>query len=297
MKFSRVLWLSVRRHVRRHASVALGTTLLLAAVAGFAPRQSWLFSTGIVTLGAVLLYCVYVLAAMAGLVFGAGDELRRKTSHVLACVTVIAVFVATRSPTALTAFCGIQLAWYLYSQKSARFKLLRQISVDRRDGSRSAGEMLFAPCIALTGWLAGEPSFAWLTGTLLLAMGDTAAALAGKRFGRHRYQSFGGIKSVEGSAAFLLVAMLVVFALAQGPQVLPQPAGLFTFCLALTLVEAVSGYGSDNLSIPLFSVIVLADPAAMAGPSGLLWVSAVLLAALVMRNRPGAAPRLSIHKE
>jgi dolichol kinase len=234
---------------------------------------------------------------MAGLVFGAGDELRRKTSHVLACVAVVAVFVATRSPTALTAFCVIQLAWYLYSQNSARLKLLRQISVDRRDGSRSAGEMLFAPCIALTGWLAGEPSFAWLTGASLLAVGDTAAALAGKRFGRHRYQSFGGIKSVEGSAAFLLVAVLVVFALAQALQVSLPPSGLLAFCLALTLVEAVSGYGSDNLSIPLSAVIVLADPAALAGPSGLLWLSAVLFAALLIRNRPGAAPRLPIYKE
>jgi dolichol kinase len=195
------------------------------------------------------------------------------------------VFVATRSPAALTAFCLIQLTWYLYSQNSPRLKLLRQISVERRDGSRSAGELLFAPCIALTGWLAGEPSFAWLTGIALLAVGDTAAALAGQRFGRHRYRSFGGGKSVEGSVAFLLAAAVMSIALAQWLQAPVSPAVLLAFCLAITLVEAVSGYGSDNLSIPLFAVIVLGEPAALAGPMGLLVVAAALVAALAIRNR------------
>ena len=62
-------------------------------------------------------------------------------------------------------------------------------------------------------------------------------------------------------------------------------AVLLSFCLAITLVEAVSGYGSDNLSIPLFAVIVLGDPAALAGPMGLLAVAAALVAALAIRNR------------
>jgi len=77
-----------------------------------------------------------------------------------------------------------------------------------------------------------------------IILGDTAAALVGRRWGRHR---FGG-KSFEGSAAFFVCAAAWAVIL---PGV-PLNWGLAAALLA-TAVEATSGLIDDNVSVPLVS--------------------------------------------
>jgi dolichol kinase len=91
------------------------------------------------------------------------------------------------------------------------------------------------------------PKVIALTALSILIVSDTSAALIGRRFGRHGFLT----KSVEGSSAFFLTAILVV---AVAPKIdyrlgeyLIGGAG----ALVGALVEA-SGIGlDDNLSIPL----------------------------------------------
>jgi len=83
----------------------------------------------------------------------------------------------------------------------------------------------------------------------MVALADTVAALAGKAFGRHRF----GHKSLEGSAAFLVTALLIVTVVPN----LNMQAGL-VMALTATGTEAFDmRIGSfkvdDNLTIPLFS--------------------------------------------
>jgi dolichol kinase len=75
-----------------------------------------------------------------------------------------------------------------------------------------------------------------------IILGDTAAALVGRRWGRHRF----GHKSYEGSIAFLVCAAVWAFIV---PGV-PLGWGLAAAFLA-TLVEATSGLIDDNVSVPL----------------------------------------------
>jgi len=75
-------------------------------------------------------------------------------------------------------------------------------------------------------------------------LGDTAAALIGRRWGRHRF----GSKSWEGSTAFFVCAAAWAIVL---PGV-PLGWGLAAAFLA-TLVEATSGLIDDNVSVPLVS--------------------------------------------
>lgn len=75
-----------------------------------------------------------------------------------------------------------------------------------------------------------------------IILGDTAAALIGRRWGRHKY----GDKSYEGSAAFFICAALWAVVLPGIPLVW----GLLAAFLA-TLVEATSGLIDDNVSVPL----------------------------------------------
>lgn len=92
-----------------------------------------------------------------------------------------------------------------------------------------------------------------------MTWGDAFAAIVGKRWGAHQFTILGQTRSVEGSLAMFglsLVATwiaLVVFA---------QPIGtsLVIACLValvVTMVEAMSPFGIDNLTVPLTSALVL----------------------------------------
>jgi len=75
-------------------------------------------------------------------------------------------------------------------------------------------------------------------------IGDAAAALAGRRFGRIKWGR--GSKTMEGSLAFLLTALMVI----------PIIPGVkfwtgFLACLGACLAEALPGPVNDNLRVPL----------------------------------------------
>jgi dolichol kinase len=91
------------------------------------------------------------------------------------------------------------------------------------------------------------PKIIVITAFAILIISDTSAALVGRRFGRHRFLT----KSVEGSSAFFVSALLVV---AVAPKVAYLPAEYLIGSAAALLgavVEASALGLDDNLSIPL----------------------------------------------
>lgn len=117
----------------------------------------------------------------------------------------------------------------------------------------SIGEFAFTGGVALAFVLAHDRPAAYAAAILTLALGDTAAALIGRSFGRHRYAVGRARKSVEGSCAFFAVAVLVG-ALVPGALGL---AAVAAFALATTLAEALAGDGLDNAAIPLAGLLAL----------------------------------------
>ena len=96
------------------------------------------------------------------------------------------------------------------------------------------------------------PKIIAITCFSMVAISDTMAALAGKKFGRHKI----GEKSLEGSLAFLVSALLII---AIVPR-LDLIAGIIT-ALTATAVEALSlrinnFKVDDNLTIPLTSALI-----------------------------------------
>ncbi|MBA3531072.1 MAG: hypothetical protein H0T73_04025 [Ardenticatenales bacterium] len=98
-----------------------------------------------------------------------------------------------------------------------------------------------------------------LSALLTLALGDAAAALVGQRFGQHKYKVLGSERSLEGSAAmFVVTAGAVGATLALSDM--PRDRALKNTLLAAagaTLVEAVSPYGVDNLTVPASVALIL----------------------------------------
>ena len=95
------------------------------------------------------------------------------------------------------------------------------------------------------------PKIIAITAFALVAVSDTVAALVGKKFGRHKI----GEKSLEGSAAFLLSAVIIVLCIPR----LSIGAGIL-MALSATLIEALTlKIGTmkidDNLTIPLAAAV------------------------------------------
>ena len=86
----------------------------------------------------------------------------------------------------------------------------------------------------------------------LVAVSDTLAAIIGKSFGKHRF----GQKSVEGSAAFFLSALIVV-SIVPGLNLFIGVIMAITATLTEAFMVRVGAFKiDDNLSIPLSSAIV-----------------------------------------
>jgi dolichol kinase len=116
-----------------------------------------------------------------------------------------------------------------------------------RDGDRKrlngATYVLLSACLCVAIF----PKVVVLTAFPILIISDTAAALVGRRYGRHTFLT----KSREGAGAFLVSALIVVgFA----PKIAYLPPEYLIGAVAAftgTVVESLSIAIDDNLSIPL----------------------------------------------
>jgi phytol kinase len=90
-----------------------------------------------------------------------------------------------------------------------------------------------------------------------MTWGDALAAVVGERIGRHRYTILGHTRSLEGSFVMLVVSALATW-LALGS--LSSSAAYVAIIVAwgATLIEAISPWGIDNLTVPAVSALILA---------------------------------------
>lgn len=81
------------------------------------------------------------------------------------------------------------------------------------------------------------------TAITFIIVGDVGSAMVGRRWGKHKLL---GSKTLEGSLAFLVIALLVTTAI---PYV-PWSVGVIGAVVA-TVAEALSIHRDDNLTVPL----------------------------------------------
>jgi dolichol kinase len=114
-----------------------------------------------------------------------------------------------------------------------------------KGGFTGASYILFTSAVSIALF----PKEIAIAAITFIIIGDIAAALVGRKWGRHRLI---GKKSLEGSSACLVSLILVSF-LIPGLTTLAGIAG----ALAATLAEAFSMKIDDNLAVPLVSGLVM----------------------------------------
>lgn len=181
---------------------------------------------------------------------GASPEWTRKFVHLGAClcIALYPYFGMSRHQLAVIA-AGFSVFLYLCRGTW----VTRSIAYVER---QSFGEVMMPVSVVIV-CLLDVNYLVFLCAYLVLGLSDSLASLLGQRFGvtplpllRHR-------KTYVGSAAFFLSCTVILVSAAWMAGVLSWPLALLFVLLGavLTLMEAVSQKGADNLSVPLASVL------------------------------------------
>ncbi|MCE2503059.1 MAG: dolichol kinase [Chlorobi bacterium] len=186
------------------------------------------------------------------------NEIRRKLIH-LGSISIPVVYWFLSQETALSilvpmtliaivteilrrAFPGFE-RWF----RSFFGPLLRPHESSTRPEINGATFVLISACLCIAIF----PKIIAITSFAVLIISDTASALYGRRFGKREFLR----KSVEGSGAFFVTAVIVVFVVAylsHAPREFVAFGGLAS--LVAMVVEGLSEGGSsidDNMTIPM----------------------------------------------
>ena len=140
---------------------------------------------------------------------------------------------------------------------SKKFHVFRSIHSVRR---KTYGEILFplgifvAATFASSGWI-------YMAAVLHLSVADGLAGLIGTRYlKRSKYVIAGNTKTIVGTAVFFAVSLGILASI-----MLADPAAygnhvmlvLAVLPMVTTLLENISPYGTDNLSVPMVVVLIL----------------------------------------
>jgi phytol kinase len=124
------------------------------------------------------------------------------------------------------------------------------------------GTVYFPLSFVLIVWFLWDQPHLLVASLMPMTWGDALAAVMGNRYGRRMYSFAGSTRSVEGSLTMFLaswVATLVALSLLAPDQITFTTAIGISAATAFgaTVVEGVSPWGIDNLTVPASSVAIL----------------------------------------
>jgi len=217
--------------------------------------------------GDILLY--FVICATTALVAHAllpiPSEVFRKILHLI-LLGSLAVWVLEFSTWWLSALSAVVFALAVYPLLSLaeHIKGYSALLTERKGGEIKHSLLVVFAMYALVaaicwGWLGDK--LLTLASIYAWGFGDAAAALVGKRFGRHHFTAQAICrKSWEGTLAMFTVSFVTVFVLLQLRGGLNGAEILFTAALTAAVSAVVELYtpnGMDTITCPLAAMVTL----------------------------------------
>lgn len=185
-------------------------------------------------------------------------ELTRKTVHFGTGILTLLFPVFLTSHLSVMFLCG---SFALLLMLSLKFNLLPSINaIDRESWGSLWFPLSVYICFIFYSHYAAHPLvnayILYYAPILTLAICDPVAALVGKRFPRGKFKVGKSSKTIAGSSGFFISSLLLNCCLVYAfePELFQQNwiwAAICALSLSSTLIEAISGKGIDNLSIPL----------------------------------------------
>lgn len=161
-----------------------------------------------------------------------------------------------------------------------RFKGYSTLLVERKPYEVKWSMVLFFTAFGIViavSWGIFDARFLAVASLFTWGFGDAAAALVGKRFGKHKLTArlIEGTKSVEGSVAMAITAFVLCAAVLLIKNVTPWFISLIAAAaaaIAATIVELYTLNGADTITCPLAALVVLAAILWVAGGIEPIWV-------------------------
>lgn len=181
------------------------------------------------------------------------DVTRKAALGAIGLWSVPAVHLYQAPERAAVPYLVLAVALYL----SFRFELLAAIE-DEGPGFGSVLTPLSAA--ALFAVVPSGRAYVAVAAILALSLGDTTAALVGRRLGTRRYRVRGHARTMEGTLALFLAASAAQTAALTTIGNLDVHQAVAFALIAGTVaavVEMASVYGSDNLTVPFASALTL----------------------------------------
>ena len=202
----------------------------------------------------LLIFLILILSEFLRRTKKLKPELTRKLVHISSGVLVafLPYFVDYQQIQILS------LAFLFVIGLSIKFNIFRSIHSVKRV---TKGEIFFAVSIGVCALL--QPAdWIFTVAILHLALADALAAIVGTKWGRRtHYTILSHGKSLLGSLAFFYASMVIFLGLiALSSTQLPSVYLLvLVIPTILTLLENISWYGADNLTVPLMTIFLLSS--------------------------------------
>jgi phytol kinase len=207
-----------------------------------------------------LLY-VFAVIGVAELLrrrFGYGSGFTRKVIHISVGMMSWGLPFLFENP---WPFVAAALFFAAVNLLDWRYGFLAAMASNDRSNLGTVYFPLAATAVVLLFW---ERPPLMVAALMPLTWGDGIAPVIGEAFGRHAYTVFGHRRTLQGSAAFFVAGLLFTWLalwLIPGPPQIEATTALGVAAVIMgstTLVEAVSLWGLDNLTVTGASMLILA---------------------------------------
>lgn len=217
----------------------------------------------LIAMGLFLAYFIFALlpVALLRLCFKVPFELMRKMLHLIATLSIFPLlYLFSTWHAAVLAACLFALIIYPVLKLIEKTALYRQYAVERSSGEFKHSLIIVMLSYAILifiywGILGPEWKYVAIVAVMAWGFGDAAAALVGKRFGRHHilHPWIEGSKTMEGTQAMFVTSGLAIFCtlffFTHQPWFVSLAIALLVapVCAA---VELFSRRGLDTLTVP-----------------------------------------------
>lgn len=196
-------------------------------------------------LGLIFVYgYVAILLIISEKILSKYPTFSRKFVHIMVGnVLLILPIFATRFAMTFLAAAPFILLTFLMSPKSP-IKLDHKVSTS----GHGLGLVYYAISWTVLAFFFFDQPWIIAVGIAAMSYGDGLASLIGQRYGEHKYNLLGDVKSIEGSLAMFLV---LIFSLTGVLLYYGQPINALNVVmvsLVATLLEGVTPKGLDNLT-------------------------------------------------
>lgn len=212
-------------------------------------------------LGILISYIYIALVIVGAKIFEKkGKEASRKFIHImLGNWWFIAMFFFTNVCFAIF----VPLTFVIINYLSYKYNIIKVMERDEQDGLGTVYYAVTLLILAIVSFGIFKNPILGLVPNLIMAYGDGLAAIIGKNAKSKRYKLGDSKKSFAGSLTFFVIATILIggYLMYMKQEIFWQSAhwSLVSIMSAffITAIEAISSKGTDNITVPISSLILL----------------------------------------